>query len=195
MSVLVRPIDVPVGRWPWIPLLSGLAVAAAVRQVAEVPAMLKWPNDIIVEDRKLGGLLVERIDGGDVAGRAAAVIGIGLNVTTTRDELPTPQATSLALESATTTDRNTLVKAVLRRLEGLLGEWEAGAGWPAAGYRPHTSRPAPRSVRSCGWSCPDQEAVEGVATGLDETGRLLVNTDSGVRAFGAGDVMHVRRPA
>lgn len=195
MSVLVRPVDVPVNRWPWIPLLSGLAVAAAVRQVAEVPAVLKWPNDVLVEDRKLGGVLVERLDGGAGRIRAAAVIGIGLNVSMTRAELPTSYATSLALESSTTTDRTTLVKAILRRLDGLLAEWEAGAGIASsplqAAYRSACSTIGQR-VRV---ELPGQPAVEGVASGLDETGRLLVETGAGRRAFGAGDVMHVRRPA
>jgi len=195
MSVLVRPVDVPVGRWPWVPLLSGLAVAATVRQVARVPAVLKWPNDVMVGDRKLGGLLVERIDGGRDGGRAAAVIGIGLNVSTTRAELPTTQATSLALESAATTDRCTLVKAILRRLEGLLAVWEHGFGVPSGelqgAYRAACSTIG-QPVRI---ELPGHEAVDGVATGVDESGRLLVDTDSGPRAFGAGDVMHVRRSA
>ena len=122
-------------------MLSGLAVAAAVRQVAEVPATLKWPNDVIVEDRKLGGLLVERVERGGRSGRAG---GRGDRDRAQRhDDRATSSrrrmATSLALESATTTDRATLVKAVLRRLEGLLAEWEAGGGVPstrAAGRLP-----------------------------------------------------------
>ncbi len=195
MSVLVRPVDVPVARWPWIPLVSGLAVAAAVRQVCDVPAMLKWPNDVIVDDRKLGGLLVERLDGGDSGGRAAAVIGIGLNVTMTRDELPTPQATSLVLEAASTTDRFTVVKAVLRRLEGLLAEWERGGGVPSPGLRAAYLSACSTVGRAVRIELPGQPAVEGLATGVDESGRLVVETDSGPTAFGAGDVMHVRAPA
>jgi BirA family biotin operon repressor/biotin-[acetyl-CoA-carboxylase] ligase len=195
MSVLVRPADVPISRWPWIPLLSGLAVAAAVRQVAEVRAALKWPNDVIVEDRKLGGLLVERVEGVAGGGRAAAVIGIGLNVSTTRGELPTPHATSLALESAATTDRFTLVKAILRRLEGLLAEWEAGAGLPSGGLQAAYLSACSTVGQSVRIELPGHQAVEGLATGIDETGRLLVETGTGLRTFGAGDVMHVRGPA
>ena len=76
--------------WPWIPLLAGLAVAATVRQRGDVEAALKWPNDVVVDDRKLAGLLVERVEAG--AG-PAAVIGIGLNVSLRADELrlPTPR--------------------------------------------------------------------------------------------------------
>ena len=198
MSVLVRPVDVPVCRWPWIPLLSGLAVAAAVRQVAEVPADAQ-----VAERRHRGGSQARRParrearrrGRRDAGQRAAAVIGIGLNVTTTRDELPTPQATSLALESAATTDRFTLVKAVLRRLEGLLAEWEAGAGVPSSELQAAYLSACSTVGQAVRVELPGHEAVEGVATGVDETGRLVVETDSGPRAFGAGDVMHVRGPA
>lgn len=195
MSVLVRPVDVPVSRWPWIPLLSGLAVAAAMRQVAEVPAVLKWPNDVLVGERKLAGLLVERLEGGAGGTRAAAVIGIGLNVSMTEAELATPYATSLGLEYAATTDRTTLVKAILRRLDGLLAEWEAGAGMASSALRSAYRSACSTIGQRVRVELPGQPAVEGVAAGLDETGRLLVETDDGRRAFGAGDVMHVRRPA
>jgi BirA family transcriptional regulator, biotin operon repressor / biotin---[acetyl-CoA-carboxylase] ligase len=195
MSVLIRPHNVPVARWPWIPLLSGLAVAAAVRQVAGVSAELKWPNDVMVEDRKLAGLLVERLDDAVGAGRAAAVIGIGINVTTLNDELPAPLSTSLALESATTTDRNTVIKAVLRRLEGLLSEWEAGDGRPSSGLQTAYVSACSTIGQQVRVDLAAAESIEGVATGIDETGRLLVDTDSGQRAIGAGDVLHVRRSA
>lgn len=213
MSVLIRPVGVPVARWPWIPLLSGLAVAAALRQVADVPAMLKWPNDVMVDDKKLAGLLVERIEGdsrgpsggdgdggmGDGGGSAhqgegaAAVIGIGLNVTTTRAELPTAYATSLLLEGASTTDRQTLASAVLRRLDGLLSEWEAGAGEPSAAllaaYRAACSTLG-AEVRV---ELPGREPVEGRAVDIDDSGRLLVQSAAGRQALGAGDVVRVRR--
>lgn len=192
MSVLVRPSDVPVTRWSWIPLLSGLAVAAALRQVADVPVQLKWPNDVLVEDRKLAGVLVERVES---SAGAAAVIGIGLNVTTTRDELPTPDATSLALEDASTTDRFTLVKAVLRRLEGLLAEWETGAGQPSAGLRGAYESACATIGSQVRVEVPGREPVLGRAVGIDESGRLLVDSTTGRQALGAGDVVQVRRSA
>lgn len=192
MSVLVRPDGVPVARWPWIPLLAGLAVAAAVRRVADVPASLKWPNDVMLDDRKLAGLLVERVEG---ESGAAAVIGIGLNVTTTRAELPVPQATSLALEGASTTDRATLVKAVLRRLEGLLGEWEAGGGEPSAGLMGAYRSACATIGQHVRIDLPGREPVEGEALGIDGSGRLLVQTAAGPQAVAAGDVSQVRRSA
>ena len=98
MSALVRPDGVDASYWPWIPLLAGLAVAAAVRHEGDVEASVKWPNDVVVGDRKLAGLLVERVEAG--ARGPVAVIGIGLNVSLREDELPVPTATSLALAGA-----------------------------------------------------------------------------------------------
>ncbi|MDX6296314.1 MAG: BirA family transcriptional regulator [Nocardioidaceae bacterium] len=192
MSVLVRPVGVPMSRWPWISLLAGLAVAAAVRRVAGVEAGLKWPNDVVVDDRKLAGLLVERVEGGF---GPAAVIGVGLNVSTTRAELPTPYATSLTLEGATTTDRATLVKAILRRLDGLLAQWERRAGTPSVELRAAYRGACVTIGQRVRLEVYGRETVEGVAVGIDESGRLLVHTESGEVAFAAGDVVHVRRPA
>jgi BirA family biotin operon repressor/biotin-[acetyl-CoA-carboxylase] ligase len=192
MSVLVRPAaDVPVARWPWITLIAGLAVAAAVNQLAEVPATLKWPNDVIVDDKKLAGLLAERIEG--PAG-AAVVVGVGLNVTTTSEELPIPEATSLRLQGAAMTDRSTLVKAILRRLEGLLSEWESGRGTPSPSLRSAYENACISIGRQLTVLQPGAAPVTGEGVGIDESGRLLVQTESGQQAFGAGDVVHVRSP-
>src|SRR6516165_1419427 len=90
-SVLLRPDGVPAALLGWLPLLAGVAAAASVRAVAAVDATLKWPNDVLVGERKLGGILAERTG-------AAVVIGIGINVWQTRADLPPDAAaTSLAL--------------------------------------------------------------------------------------------------
>jgi BirA family biotin operon repressor/biotin-[acetyl-CoA-carboxylase] ligase len=157
-----------------------------------VSAMLKWPNDVVIGDRKLAGLLVERVE--DATG-ATAVIGIGLNVTATAAELPTPQATSLALEGASMTDRSTLVKAVLRRLDGLLAEWERHGGEPGEQLRGAYVAACATVGQQVRIDLPGGATVIGEAVGIDDAGRLLVHTESGQQSFGAGDVMHVRRPA
>src|SRR5215467_11674038 len=93
-SVLLRPASVPPGRRGWLPLLTGVSVAVAVRAVA---AVLKWPNDVLIGSRKLAGILAEQ--SGDVV-----VIGVGLNVSTPADALPVSsgglRATSLLAEDA-----------------------------------------------------------------------------------------------
>jgi BirA family biotin operon repressor/biotin-[acetyl-CoA-carboxylase] ligase len=173
-SVLVRP-DLPPDRVGWVPLLGGLAVAQAVQEQTGLDAVLKWPNDVLVGGRKVCGLLAEAVGAGPAV---AVVLGIGLNVTTRAPELPHAQATSLQLEGATTTDRETLLKAVLRSLADVVGD----RAFPA--YRELCSTLG-REVRV---ELPGGRAVEGVAAAVDNEGRLVV----GGVAYAAGDVIHLR---
>lgn len=193
MSVLVRPDDVPAARWPWIPLLAGLSVAATLRRAAGVEAVLKWPNDVLVGDRKVAGLLVERVEpAGGVPGLPAAVIGIGLNVTLRREEMPAPTATSLVLEGASSTDRSLLARATLRTLEGMLTDWYRHRGDPSAGLRMSYVKACSTLGRRVRVDLPDGTNDVGEAVGIDDNGRLLVRTGQGQLAFGAGDVVHLR---
>ncbi|MCU1590770.1 MAG: biotin/acetyl-CoA-carboxylase ligase [Frankiales bacterium] len=171
-SVLVRPA-LPAPQWGWLPLLAGVAVARALRQRAEVDALLKWPNDVVVGGRKLCGLLAEAVAPGGL------VVGIGLNVTTTRDELPLPSATSLRLEGASVTDRDTLLRAVLRELTAVLADPEGGRD----DYRQLCSTLG-EQVRI---ELPAGSVV-GTAEAIDDDGRLVVDG----AAYGAGDVVHLR---
>lgn len=173
LSALVRPDLAPV-RWPWLPLVTGLAVARAVREQAEVDAVLKWPNDVLVGGRKVCGVLAEVPDVG------AAVLGIGLNVTTRVDELPHDRATSLRLVGASTTDRDTLLRAVLRSLSGVLADVEGSR----RAYRDRCSTLG-EAVRV---ELPGGTTVEGTAEAVDDDGRLVVDGT----AYGAGDVVHLR---
>jgi BirA family biotin operon repressor/biotin-[acetyl-CoA-carboxylase] ligase len=169
-SVLLRPSLEP-EQLGWVPLWGGLAVAMAVREHAEVEAFLKWPNDVLIDGRKVAGLLAEVVDG-------AVILGIGLNVTTKRPELPHDQATSLILEGAVATDRETLLKSVLRALSGALGDRNTTA------YRELCSTLG-REVRV---ELPGDRSVEGTAEAVDEHGRLVVDGTP----FAAGDVVHLR---
>lgn len=190
MSVLVRPPGIEVTRWPWIPLLAGLAVAAAVRSAAEIPAALKWPNDVVVANRKLAGLLVERVESTGLP--PAAVIGIGLNVSLRADELPTQTATSLAVQQAATTDRSLLIRAILRNLDGLLRDWMRHRGDAAAGLHAAYVQACATVGQRVRVELSDGRSPEGDAVGVDASGRLLVRTATGQEAFGAGDVVHLR---
>ena len=95
LSVLVRPDCDDLSRWAWLPLVTGLAVAEALRETAGVPAAVKWPNDVLVGGKKICGILTERVLG---PGGAAVVIGIGVNTAMTPEQAPVEQATSLAME-------------------------------------------------------------------------------------------------
>jgi len=171
-SVLLRP-ELEPARRGWLPLLSGLAVVRALREQTGVDAVLKWPNDVLIDGRKVCGLLAEAVLPG------AVVVGIGLNVTTRPAELPDAQATSLQLAGATTTDRDTVLRALLRQLTAVLGDVDAGL----AGYRALCSTLG-RQVRVV----LPTGTVEGRAEAVDDDGRLVVDGT----AYGAGDVVHLR---
>jgi BirA family biotin operon repressor/biotin-[acetyl-CoA-carboxylase] ligase len=199
-SMLLRPA-VPGGRLTWLPLLTGVAVAAAVERLTEraaagdfgataggaVRPTLKWPNDVLVGERKLGGILVE-------SKGEAVIVGVGLNVGLKPDELPVPSATSLAIERAAVTDRGMLLRAILREFERRYETWVAAEGDPG----PSGVRAAYRAVcatlgRDVRVELPGERVLSGTATDVDEGGWLLVRTaDGGEEAVGAGDVVHVR---
>ena len=185
MSVLVRP-SVAASRWPWLPLLTGLAVCDALRRVAGVQARLKWPNDVLVGERKLAGILLERVE---TPTGAAAVIGIGLNVSAWHADLPVT-ATSLALEGAGSTDRQALLVGVLAALQSTYTAW-TGTGADAELRAAYVGRCATlgRRVRI---ELPDGSSVTGRAETVDAGGRLVVRTASGRSVLGAGEVVHVR---
>ncbi|WP_062640662.1 biotin--[acetyl-CoA-carboxylase] ligase [Streptomyces maremycinicus] len=191
-SVLLTPAEVPVARWGWLPLLTGVAVATGLARAAGVDTALKWPNDLLVtvggEERKAGGILAER------AGQEAVVIGVGLNVTLRADELPVPQAGSLALADALTTDRDPLLRGVLRALEEWYGRWRTAGGDPAASGLQETYAAGcatlGRTVRA---ELPGDRSIVGEAVAVDGDGRLVIATKEGVQEpVGAGDIVHLR---
>jgi BirA family biotin operon repressor/biotin-[acetyl-CoA-carboxylase] ligase len=118
-SVLLRPAP-PMVLWPELSLVAGEAVAASLRTEAGVSAALSHPNDVVIGDRKLAGILPEASSG-------KVVLGIGVNVNQTADELPaeTPKpSTSLRLETGREWPRAPLLAAILLELERLYDEWQ-----------------------------------------------------------------------
>jgi len=189
-SVLVLPDRVPSARWPWLPLLTGLAVVEALARATGVDARLKWPNDVLIDDRKVAGVLVERIE--PTGRRPMAVVGVGINVSNTAAELPTPDSSSLALQRATTLDRSVILRAVCRTLESLYVAWCNESGDPHAGLADSYRRRCSTLGRDVRIELPGQGSVTGRAVDLDESGRLVVAGSAGRVALGAGDVVHLR---
>ena len=194
-SLLIRP-DVPPARRGWLPLLAGVAVAAAVTTVTGVPARLKWPNDVLAGEAKLAGILAE-------AAGDAIVVGIGLNVSTEPAELsrlpagPGPgalPATSLRAAGATALNREKILLTILAGFERWYRAWRQAGGDPdRSGLRPeYDSRSATigRTVRA---ELPGGQALSGPAAGVDSDGRLLVRVSSGAEVpVAAADVVHLR---
>ncbi|MEU2183695.1 biotin--[acetyl-CoA-carboxylase] ligase [Streptomyces thermolilacinus] len=190
-SVLLKP-DVPARRLAWLPLLTGVAVATGLARSAGLDTALKWPNDLLVtvggEERKAGGILAER------AGDHGIVVGVGLNVTLRADELPVPTAGSLALADAVCTDRDPLLRAVLRSVEEWYGRWTAAAGDPAAsGLQEAYAAGCATLGRTVRAELPGDRTLTGRAAAIDGDGRLVVALPDGAReAVGAGDIVHLR---
>jgi BirA family biotin operon repressor/biotin-[acetyl-CoA-carboxylase] ligase len=119
-SVLVHPP--PERHWPELALLGGVAAAEAIEAATELSAQVKWPNDVMLDRRKVAGVLAEARD-------AAVVLGIGINVNQTRDELPLDAPTepgSLRTITGTTYDIAALLGSLLFRLERLYDVWRHG---------------------------------------------------------------------
>ncbi|MEO7350439.1 MAG: biotin--[acetyl-CoA-carboxylase] ligase [Marmoricola sp.] len=183
VSFLLVPGDVPAQRWPWLPLLTGVAAARAVRRVTGLEVDLKWPNDVLADGRKLAGILLERIERD---GAAAAVVGIGINCAMTADELPVAEATSLGIVTGRPVDRSALLAALVEELAGRYDGWRSGADQRAP-YLELCRTPG-QEVKV---AVPDGEVV-GTAIDVDPSGRLVVRTEAGEKHLGAGDVVHVR---
>ena len=185
-SLLFRPPVEPT-RWPLLSLLVATAAAYATIDRTEVAVRLKWPNDLVVADRKLAGVLAEVAGGG-------VVVGVGLNVSTRHDELPREDATSLQLErgpGSEPVDRAPLLLAVLRAVGTAYQGWVEDGCPPELILVPYRALSATlgRAVRV---ELPAGAALEGVATDVAESGELVVEAADGRHVLAAGDVIHLR---
>lgn len=199
-SVLLRPASVPPGRRGWLPLLAGVAVASAVRSVADgdggdgggVRAVLKWPNDVLVGDRKLAGILAEQSPDA-----SAVVIGVGINVATSADALPlSPSglpATSLLVEGASVS-RETLLLSILGRLESWYAAFRSDPDPTRTGLLDAYRSLCATLGQTVRVELPVGRVLAGTATDIDSDGRLLIEESPGdlPKPVSAGDVVHVR---
>jgi BirA family biotin operon repressor/biotin-[acetyl-CoA-carboxylase] ligase len=188
VSFLLRP-DVPAARRGWLPLLVGVALAEAVGEVTGARTSLKWPNDLLAADgRKLAGILAESTG-------TAVVVGVGLNVSTTPEELP-DTGTSLVGATGAAVDRAPVLLTFLRAVERRYRRWVEALGDPVS---------SGLAQDYLGWcstvgaevsvTMPDGSALHGIARAVDWDGRLVVATREGTVELASGDVRHVRTRA
>jgi len=182
VSILLRPVDLPMARWHLLTAAAGLAARLACRQVAGFDPDLKWPNDLLVGDRKLAGILAEASTAGDRGG--AVVIGMGCNV----HDAP-PGAAWVDGAAGRRVDRSDLLGAWLAALDASLGRWDAVAADYAA-----TCATVGRLVAvERDGDPPTGGRLVGRAEAIDEQGRLVVRPPTGPAvALAVGDVTHVR---
>jgi BirA family biotin operon repressor/biotin-[acetyl-CoA-carboxylase] ligase len=175
VSVLLRP-PIPVARLPLLPLAAGLAAADAIHATTNLAIDLRWPNDLLIGERKTGGILVEAKT--ESSAIAYAVVGIGINVhqRTFPADLATP-ATSLDIEATKSIPRQSLLVSLLKSLQG-----EALALLDPASIEAIPLRVQQASTWFSGRSVEvhGPQACKGVTAGLDENGFLLVRTASGL---------------
>ena len=170
-------------RWGWIPLLVGQSVCKAISESFAVDngIKMKWPNDILLNEKKLAGLLVERLETDDGAG---VVIGIGLNVSANQEELPIEGATSLEMEGFHNVDREKLLIAILTSFEGYLKRWESNDPTLLSEYCASSATIG----RKVSIELPGGEKITALASSIDVTGALVLDNGKNITV---GDIVHI----
>jgi len=188
LSIILRPSCSP-DWFPRLTLTAGVAVASAIQETGMRP-QLKWPNDILIADRKVGGILTEAVF--DKKRINFVILGIGINVNTERDELPISVrslATSLRLSLGKPLSRTHLLQSLLHQLEQWYEFFRAGAFETILETWCEFDTTLGRVVEVF---LPERRIV-GVAETLESDGTLLVRDKRGcLHRIVAGDVVHCR---
>lgn len=172
-SLLLRP-PLLLGQAQRATMLCALAAVRAIRDVARVQARVKWPNDLVVDGKKLGGVLTEIRPRGQQLDYA--VVGMGINVNLDLTELPQVMSppTSLLAERGEPVSRLDLLTRLLQEVDALYDEMLAG--WsPHAAWREHLD-----TIGKSVAVGTREEVIRGVAESVDENGALLVRDEDGV---------------
>lgn len=187
LSAVLRP-HLPPARVAELPLAAAVAVADALAELG-ITAGIKWPNDLLVDDRKIAGILGEAAFSNDEV--RFAVIGIGVNLNATAADLPEevrPLATSARDLLGRPVDRAAFAASLLGHLETWCGRLEAEGFAPVGARWREGSVTLGRRVRVAAV----ERTFEGEAVAIDDTGALLVHTEAGIERVLSGDVTRVR---
>lgn len=165
-------------EWGWIPLIVGTSVARAINEkVDSINFLTKWPNDIVAESGKVAGILCERYGQG-------VIVGVGVNVSTTVEELPVDTASSIFIETGIEIDRNDLLPHILLKFQELFEKWESGVDLTP------TYRSLSQTIgKEISVTLPNAKVLRGKAIGVDDEGQLML--ESGDRVS-VGDILHLR---
>lgn len=179
-SVLLRP-QIPIPRVPHLSLLAAVAASEALAAQTGIPVRIRWPNDLLLAGKKVGGVLVEAASG--ARGPLYVLVGIGINVNQTGfPEEIRERATSLALAVSHPLDRETLLEALLAALD----RWYAI--YLETGFAPVRFAWCRNSATLGEWVVSGG-GITGTAVDLDEEGALMVRAPSGaVERVVAGEV-------
>ena len=168
-------------EWSFISFLAAIAmhevITESFEESFEEDLSLKWPNDILIGDKKVAGILAQQI-------REGVIVGIGLNVAMSADELPVPTATSLEVAGSNNLDRNSLLSAFLNRFEKVFHGWDSGSDFLER-YR-QLSSTLDRQVRV---DVVGRDSIEAKALSITAQGALILSDGTEVNV---GDVIHLR---
>jgi BirA family biotin operon repressor/biotin-[acetyl-CoA-carboxylase] ligase len=193
VSVLLKPAagQLEPANFSWLPLMAGLAMANAIGTFIDASSVqVKWPNDVLVNDLKISGVLSELLP--DFSG---VVIGAGLNVSQTQQQLPIDAATSLSLQGAEDLSLDGILFRYLAGLKSLYEAFVAAKGNAVdSGLRSQVVGRCTSVGRRVRAILPGDKELIGEAIGIDETGRLVISPESGGEAvaIAAGDIVHLR---
>ena len=186
-STILRPRLEP-NDLPKITLTAGLAVCQAIERVTELKPQIKWPNDLLLNDKKIGGILAEA---GEITNtdNTLVILGIGLNVTTPISAFPDDlkvKTTSLLAATGTTFNRGDILNAILKNIDTQLLALEKG-GFKEI-LREWCLRDATKD-RHLTWVATDGKVVSGVSLGPDDNGLLQIkDQDGNIHEILSGDV-------
>jgi BirA family transcriptional regulator, biotin operon repressor / biotin---[acetyl-CoA-carboxylase] ligase len=185
VSLILRPGIAP-NICPVLTLMAAVSICEAIKTAAGIEAQIKWPNDIFIQNKKLGGILTELNAEMDVT--SFIVIGIGINVNTDKKTLP-PLAISLKELKKEPQNRVELLKEVLRALEvNYMSFQKEGSALVLEKWR-GLSTTLGRRVKVL----LQHEQIEAEAVDIDSDGGLLLRDDSGlIRKVMSGDIVHCR---
>lgn len=177
LSIYLTPL-VEKSEWSFIPLLTGLSAVIALKKLdSNLEPSLKWPNDLQINGKKIGGILAEATSEG-------IVIGIGVNVAMTQEQLPVPHASSLLLEDFACLDRNLITSEFLNTFQDLCERWQGGEDLRHLYLE--SCATIGLTIRA---ELPNGAAITGKAHDISRRGELIL--ESGLRVS-VGDVIHLR---
>jgi len=185
LSLILRPAISPAAS-PILTLLSAVSICEAVKKVCDIDSQIKWPNDLLIHNKKLAGILTEM--NAEVDKVNFVVIGIGLNVNNDKKSL-IAQATSLKEQLDQQVNRIALLQELLFRVEENYFLLEKKGNKAIIDKWRNFTLTLGKRVKVY---CQDKH-IEGMAVDIDTDGALLIRKDSGVIAkVTSGDVMHCR---
>ena len=177
---LYKKVKRPRAEWNFLALLTALSITEALTSIdAKQEIKLKWPNDILLNEKKIAGLLSQATEDG-------VIIGVGLNVSMQDDELPVQTATSLILEGFREVDRNKIAKKILQVFEKYFSLWENQGSAPFISDYEKICSSLHEKIQII---LPDGESMNAVATGISPQGELVLSDGT---LINSADILHLR---